>query len=96
MSRSVPSSPGDRKQGSIPVVGSAEDLVGRVNIFLQLFFREIDFTKFFVKLISRKKLYLVVMGRVITRNLVFFTYGYWLRNSLGFVVVLILGSASHH
>merc|ERR1719225_526555 len=30
MSRSVPSSPGDRKQGSIPVVGSAEDLVGRV------------------------------------------------------------------
>ena len=35
MSRSVPSSPGDRKQGSIPVVGSAEDLVGRVNIFLQ-------------------------------------------------------------
>ena len=47
MSRSVPSSPGDRKQGSIPVVGSAEDLVGRVNIFLQLFFREINFTKIF-------------------------------------------------
>merc|ERR1719225_1755331 len=30
MSRSVPSSPGDRKQGSIPIVGSAENLVGRV------------------------------------------------------------------
>ena len=30
MSRSVPSSPGDRKQGSIPIVGSAESLVGRV------------------------------------------------------------------
>ena len=54
MSRSVPSSPGDRKQGSIPVVGSAEDLVGRVNIFLQFVFpwnqfhenfREIDFTE---------------------------------------------------
>lgn len=30
MSRSVPSSPGDRKQGSLPVVGSAESLVGRV------------------------------------------------------------------
>ena len=34
MSRSVPSSPGDRKgqQGSIPIVGSAESLVGRVCI----------------------------------------------------------------
>ena len=96
MSRSVPSSPGDRKQGSIPVVGSAEDLVGRVNIFLQLFFREINFTRFFVKLISRKILYLVVMGRVITRNLGFLTYGFWLGNSLGLVVVLISGSASHH
>ena len=32
MSRSVPSSPGDRKQGSIPIVGSAESLVGRVSI----------------------------------------------------------------
>ena len=32
MSRSVPSSPGDRKQDSIPIVGSAESLVGRVCI----------------------------------------------------------------
>ena len=36
MSRSVPSSPGDRKgqqdSGSIPIVGSAESLVGRVCI----------------------------------------------------------------
>ena len=31
MSRSVPNSPGDRKQGSIPIVGSAETLVGRVS-----------------------------------------------------------------
>lgn len=40
MSRSVPSSPGDRKfqqQPPIPVAGSAENLVGRVNKFRLLF-----------------------------------------------------------
>ena len=46
MSRSVPSSPGDRKQGSIPIVGSAESLVGRVSIkkAVSLFFNHLTST----------------------------------------------------
>ena len=44
MSRSVPSSPGDRKQGSIPIVGSAEDLVGRVCDFTPSLLRTLIFS----------------------------------------------------